>query len=127
MTDPAAVVAEFIAAVESKDLDRAVALLTEDVSYENVPIDPIVGRDMVRATLDGFLGGASEVDWPVHRQLVDDNVVMNERVDRFKIGDGWLELPVVGVFEVTDDGLISLWRDYFDMNSYTTQLGELTN
>lgn len=127
MSDPAAVVAEFIAAVESKDLDRAVALLTEDVSYENVPIDPIVGRDMVRATLDGFVGAASEVDWPVHRQLVDGNVVMNERVDRFKIGDGWLELPVVGVFEVTDDGLISLWRDYFDMTTYTSQMGELTN
>lgn len=126
MTDPASVVADFIAAVEAKDIDAAVAMLTDDVSYENMPVDPIVGRDAVRATLEGFLAAASEVDWPVHRQIVDGNVVMNERVDRFRIGDGWLELPVVGVFEVTDDGRISLWRDYFDMNSYTAQLGELT-
>lgn len=126
MSDPATVVADFIAAIESKDIDGAVAMLTDDVSYENMPVDPIVGRDAVQATLEGFLAAASDVDWPVHRELVDGNVVMNERLDRFKIGDGWLELPVVGVFELTDDGRISLWRDYFDMNSYMSQLGELT-
>ncbi|WP_436793826.1 limonene-1,2-epoxide hydrolase family protein [Actinospongicola halichondriae] len=126
MSDPRDVVARFIATVEAKDVDAAVAMLTEDVSYENMPMDPIVGRDAVRATLHGFLGAASEVDWPVHRELVAGNVVFNERLDRFKIGEGWLEIPVAGVFEVTDDGLISLWRDYFDMTTYTTQLAALS-
>ncbi len=126
MSDPSTVVADFIAAIEAKEIDAAVAMLTDDVSYENVPIGPIAGRDAVRSTLDGFLGMASEVDWPVSREVVAGNVVINERVDRFKIGSGWLEMPVAGVFEVTDDGLISLWRDYFDMNTYTSQLAELT-
>ena len=53
-------------------------------------------------------------------------MVINERLDRFQIGSGWLELPVAGFFEVTDQGLISLWRDYFDMSSYTGQLAALT-
>lgn len=126
MADPAQVVNDFIAAVERKDIDAAVAMLTDDVSYENMPIDPIVGRDAVRQTLAGFLDVATEVEWPVSREIVDGNVVVNERLDRFQIGDGWLELAVVGIFEVADDGRISLWRDYFDMNSYASQLAALT-
>jgi limonene-1,2-epoxide hydrolase len=125
MTTPGDVVAAFIAAIESKDIDAALALVTDDVSYENVPMSPVVGRDNVRATLEQFLGIVAEVDWPVSRQIVSGNAVVNERLDRFRIGDGWLELPVAGFFEVTDDGRISLWRDYFDMSSYTGQLATL--
>jgi limonene-1,2-epoxide hydrolase len=127
MTRAQEVVAAFIAAVERKDIDAAVAMLAADVSYENMPMQPIVGADQVRATLAAFLGAASEVDWPVRREMAVGDVVMNERLDRFKIGDGWLELPVAGVFEVNGDGLITLWRDYFDMNAYTSQLTALTS
>lgn len=122
---PSETVQLFIAAIERKDIDAAMDLLAEDVRYENMPIDPIVGRDAVRATLGMFLEPASEVDWPVLRQVVDGNCVMNERLDRFKIGDGWLELAVAGVFEVDNDQ-ITLWRDYFDMGSYQRQMAELT-
>ena len=36
-------------------------------------------------------------------------------------GGKHVELPVMGVF-VVKDGKISLWRDYFDLASYTSQL-----
>lgn len=123
--DPQPIVREFIAAIERKHIEAAAALLTDDIRYENMPMDPIIGRDAVTATLRMFLEPASEVEWPVLRQVVDGNCVINERLDRFKIGDGWLELPVAGVFEVTG-GAISLWRDYFDMGAYQRQLAELT-
>lgn len=119
-------VAAFIAAIERKDIESAVAMLADDVSYENVPMQPIVGAATVKAVLSSFLDAASEVSWPVRRELADGNTVMNERLDRFKIGDGWLELPVAGVFEVDADGRITLWRDYFDLASYTNQLAALT-
>ena len=122
---PGEIVTAFIEAIARKDVDAAVALASADISYENMPMDPIVGRDAVRATLNGFLSNASEVEWPVLHQHVDGNRVANERLDRFKIGEGWLELPVAGFFEVVD-GRITLWRDYFDMATYTRQLGELT-
>ena len=125
MSSPEQIVNTFISAIEARDVDAAVALLADDVSYENMPMDPIVGRDAVAATLRMFLEPASEVEWPVRRQLVDGTCVVNERLDRFKIGDGWLELPVAGLFEV-DNGLITLWRDYFDMGDYQRQMGELT-
>jgi limonene-1,2-epoxide hydrolase len=123
---PADVVAAFIAAIERKDIDAAVEMLADDVSYENVPISPISGRDAVRTVLAGFLAPVDAVDWRIVREVTAGTVVANERVDRFQIGDGWLELPVAGFFEVDEDGRIRLWRDYFDMATYTRQLESLT-
>ncbi|MFV0257237.1 MAG: limonene-1,2-epoxide hydrolase family protein [Acidimicrobiales bacterium] len=120
------VVTAFITAIEAGDIEAAVAMAAESISYENMPIEPIVGRDGLRATLGSFLAPADEVDWKVLRQYETGGVVFNERLDRFRIGDGWLELPVAGVFEVDDRGLITLWRDYFDMGSYQSQFAELT-
>ena len=121
----AEIVAAFITAIEAKDIDGAVALLADDVSYENMPIDPVRGADAVAQVLAGFLAPASEVDWRIVDQWEVGDTVINERLDRFRIGDGWLELPVAGVFKVSD-GRISLWRDYFDMGSYLSQMNALT-
>lgn len=120
------VVTEFIRAIERKDVAAAAALAAPGIRYENMPTDPIVGRDAMIATVQYFLSSASEVDWKILRQQESGGVVFNERVDRFRIGDGWLELPVAGVFEVDDDGLITLWRDYFDMGAYMRQMAALT-
>ena len=116
---PSEIVTTFIGAIERSDIDAAVAMTTPDVSYENMPIDPIVGHDGLRATLEMFLAPASEVRWEILTQHEFGSTVMNERLDRFRIGEGWLDLPIAGVFHVTDDGLISLWRDYFDMATFT--------
>lgn len=123
---PDEVVNRFIAALEALDVDAAMAFLSEDISYENVPIQPIAGRDAVAQTLQGFLAPATAVEWRVLDQWTFDRTVVNERIDRFQIGDGWLELPVAGFFRVDDDDRIVLWRDYFDMGTYVQQLSALT-
>jgi len=123
---PVEIVNAFIAAIEAKDIDTAVSMVSETVSYENVPMKPISGRDNVAATLEMFLTQASNVDWRIVSQWAVDRTVINERIDRFQIGDGWLELPVAGIFEIDDNDQIVLWRDYFDMNTYVTRLAELT-
>jgi limonene-1,2-epoxide hydrolase len=46
-----------------------------------------------------------------------------ERLDRHRLGDKWIELPVTGVFEV-QGGLITYWRDYFDYPTIASQLGQ---
>jgi limonene-1,2-epoxide hydrolase len=125
-TDPSQVVASFIAAVEGLDVESAVALLAPDVTYDNVPVGPIIGRDAAKATLASFLGVAEQVEWRVLRQVADGRAVANERLDRFRFPGGWLELPVAGFFEVGEDGLISLWRDYFDLATYTRAMEALT-
>ena len=124
-TSPDEVVTSFIQAIERLDLDAACELLADDVIYDNVPIGAVQGPEGVRSTLGDFFG-ASEVDWPVARQTATGNVVMNERLDRFKLDTGWLELPVVGVFEV-EDALITLWRDYFDLGTFRSALKALND
>lgn len=120
------VVTAFLAAVEAKDLDAALALVTDDIPTRTSPSTRSSARMRTAAVLRGFLEPAATVDWRIVRQVEVDGVVINERLDRFEIGSGWLELPIAGFFEVTDDGLIRRWRDYFDMATYTRQLAELT-
>ncbi len=122
---PAETVTAFIRAIERKDIDAAVAMTAPDISYETMPISPIVGHDGLRATLEMFLAPAATVDWQIASQYEVGNVVLNERLDRFQIGDGWLELAVAGVFHLDDAGLITLWRDYFDMGAYQRQMEAL--
>ena len=119
---PAEIVTEFIRAIERKDVAAAASFVAENISYENMPMAPIIGREAMMATLEVFLAPAERVDWQILRQWEVGRTVINERLDRFEIGDGWLELPLAGIFEVNDDNKISLWRDYFDMGTYATAM-----
>ena len=47
---------------------------------------------------------------------------MTERVDVFTLPDKSFDLRVMGTFEVIG-GKISAWRDYFDMQQFTSQMG----
>jgi limonene-1,2-epoxide hydrolase len=123
---PIEIVDAFIAAIEAKDVDAAVAFASDDISYENMPTTPIVGRAGLAKALHGFLGPASEVEWRILDQWCVERTVINERLDRFRIGDGWLELPIAGVFRIDGDGRIALWRDYFDLGTYMRRFAELT-
>ncbi len=102
------------------DLDAIVACFADDAIYDNVPMAAVQGTDAIRATLQGFMGAASEVQWDIVNIVADGGVVLTERVDKFKVNDQWIELRVMGAFEVADDK-ITAWRDYFDMNQFQTQ------
>jgi len=115
------VVQTFIAAIEAKDIDAAVALLSQTCEYDNVPMGKVVGPDAVRATLGPFVAQCTTVEWVVFRESATNSTVFNERLDRFHMPHGWVEIPVIGVWEVVD-GLITLWRDYFDLATFRSQL-----
>lgn len=117
---PGEVVRTFISRIEALDVEGATALLAEDVLYDNVPMPDIHGREQVRAVLGAFMGKASRVEWEIVRQVEAGGTVLNERVDRFEYPTHRIEIPVAGVFEVVD-GLITLWRDYFDLQTYRNQ------
>lgn len=119
---PADTVTSFIHAIEAKDLDAALALVTDDVEYDNVPMGAVHGPDGIRQALTPFLAGVGAVEWVVHHQVSYGDVVMNERLDRFALPDErWLELPVAGLF-VLREGAIALWRDYFDLGTFRAQM-----
>lgn len=112
---PDAVVTEFCANWKDADARALAAYFTEDAVYHNIPMPPVVGRAAIEEFLAGFLGQFGGIEFRVHRQVSTGPVVMNERTDVFTVAGRVIELPVMGVFEVTDGGKISGWRDYFDM------------
>lgn len=124
--DPESTVTEFIRRVVALELASAGELVADDIEYDNVPVGKNFGREAMIAFLSGMVTDFDEVEFVVHRQSADGNTVMNERSDRFRIGDTWIDLPVAGVFEIGDDGLISLWRDYFDLKTFTDQQAAVT-
>jgi limonene-1,2-epoxide hydrolase len=115
-------VREFVAAWEARDLDSIIARLAPDALYHNIPMSPLKGREAIRAGLAPFLAGASEVRWTIHH--IAENVagvVLTERTDVFVMGGKTLSIPVMGIFEFRD-GLISAWRDYFDLADFQRQM-----
>ena len=120
---PESVVRSFCRAVEHRDLPALVDFFTEDAVYHNIPIAPLIGREAIATTLGQFITPASRVEFEITGLATQGSTVFTERVDRFEIGGKLVELPVMGAFEVTPEGKISAWRDYFDMQQFTNQLG----
>jgi limonene-1,2-epoxide hydrolase len=115
-------VREFIGIWSQGDVDAVMAFFADDAVYHNIPVDPVRGQDAIRAVIQGFAGMASEIEWILHHVAeTADGVVLTERLDRFKMGDRWVELPVMGSFELRE-GRIVAWRDYFDMAQFQRQL-----
>ncbi|HXQ75373.1 MAG TPA: limonene-1,2-epoxide hydrolase family protein [Acidimicrobiales bacterium] len=106
---------------EKHDAEAFRPLLTDDVVYHNIPMDPAVGIDAAIAFLEGFFGMCESMVIETLHLAVRDNVVLTERIDTFTIGQTVAPLPVMGTFEVRD-GKISAWRDYFDMAQITAML-----
>jgi limonene-1,2-epoxide hydrolase len=119
--NPEQVVNAFMAAFDRKDLDGALALVTDDCYYDNVPLGDMRGREKMREFLAAIVAGNEPVQFEVLRQAAGDKVVMNERIDRFVMNGKAVALPVSGVFEVVD-GKISFWRDYFDKGMFMKAL-----
>ena len=90
----------------------------EDGVYHNMPTGPVGGRENVRKMIAGFIGSWTETEWEILHLVSAGDVVIAERVDRTKAGDKAVDLPCTGVFEM-ENGKIKVWRDYFDLATYT--------
>lgn len=118
---PLGIVKEFMKTMEALDFDRAETMLSADCAYINPPpIGPVTGPAGMRSVLEPFFAPTFENEFRILRAAVDGPVVMLERLDRHRLADKWVELPVTGVFEV-HDGQITYWRDYFDAATILAQ------
>ena len=121
-TDAEKIVTEFCNAWPRKNIDELLGFFTDDAVYHNIPLEPAKGKDAIRGVINTFLPMAKSLHFKVLHTASAGNVVFNERVDVFDLGNGkTISLPVAGVFEVTGNK-ISAWRDYFDMQMYTKQM-----
>src|SRR5699024_4611248 len=56
-------VQQLMDACSRRDIEAALAVLTEDALYHNLPLAPVQGHGAIREVLGTFLHQASEVDW----------------------------------------------------------------
>ncbi len=121
MSENSRIIREFIETWSSLNADRLANYFTEDGTYYNMPMDPVTGRDNIREFIQGFLSTWSHTDWEIKYILSEGDIVMVERTDKTKTSAGDVDLPCVGVFEMSD-GKIRVWRDYFDLATYTNAM-----
>ncbi|WP_372861123.1 nuclear transport factor 2 family protein [Spongiibacter sp.] len=113
-----ALIRNFLCAWNARQVDDIMAFFHDDAHYCNVPMGPAhIGKRAIREFIEGFISGAENIDFQLRKQVCAGDVVMNERLDILEFSGKRIELPVMGVFEMRD-GLISHWRDYFDMAAF---------
>jgi len=119
--EPIETVTAFLKAMEPLDYETALQYIAETCEYTNPPpIGTVHGPAGVRAVLEPFFAPTRENEFRVLRAVTAGSVVMLERLDRHRLDDKWVELPVTGVFEV-HHGQITYWRDYFDAATILSQ------
>jgi len=120
-TDAEKVVNEFCNAWPRKNIEELLAFFSDDAVYHNIPMEPARGKAAIKAVINSFLPMSKSIEFKILHTAATGNVVMNERIDIFDTGSKKISLPVAGVFEV-NNGKITAWRDYFDMQMYTKQM-----
>jgi limonene-1,2-epoxide hydrolase len=105
----------FLEALGKKDYGAGAAMVSDDCEYTNpAPLGTVRGPGGIRGVLEPFFAPTLENQFVWKHTAVEGSTVFVERVDRHHLPDGWVELPVTGVFEI-HAGRITVWRDYFDV------------
>ena len=86
----------------TQNVDELLGFFTDDAVYHNIPLEPAKGKAAIKAVINTFLPMAKSLHFKVLHSAGSGNVVFNERIDVFDLGNGkTISLPVAGVFEVT--------------------------
>lgn len=115
------VVESLMAAWRTNDIEGALALLSDDVECQFLPLPARHGKASVERMLRGFMRGVREIDVIMQHIVERDGVVLTERTDILR--GPWLELDFwcCGTFKVRD-GKITLWRDHLDVGAVALQV-----
>ena len=98
------------------DLAASAQYLSEDVEYHNMPWEPVTGHAGFLQVFKQFVRDDVNMlqKMDICHTTSPGNIVMNERLELWVLGEVRMELPVVEMFEFNSDGKICRWHDYFD-------------
>jgi limonene-1,2-epoxide hydrolase len=119
MTENEGTIRNFIGAWSRLDVDEIVSYFAEDGVYHNMPFKPVRGHAALKDFISNFIKDWTRTEWDVLTLVSAGDVLVAERLDRTKLGDRGVDLPCCGIFEMRD-GKIRVWRDYFDLATYTS-------
>jgi limonene-1,2-epoxide hydrolase len=109
------------------NLDRVAAVFAPHATYQmSVPgRAALVGRDQIVGELARQAGDYKDCYCEILTVVSDDRHVVTERIDHVTMLHDGLRVsnPLLAIFEVTDDGLIVSWREYWDALSLSHRMG----
>jgi limonene-1,2-epoxide hydrolase len=117
-----AVVREMIKAWNERQWDRVADLFTPDGVLHSMMIQPVVGREAIRARIRGLGAGIESITLNIRNIGVINDAVFIERTDEFVYKGKRGKVPVVGVLEIEGDH-VSEWREYYDRRELLTEMG----
>lgn len=124
--DPQDVVLEFCASWERRELRDVLAVMGEEIVYQNVPAPVMNGIGAARAFIEPILSSAMKIEFELHHIAATANRehVLTERTDWLHFPQGVVKIPVMGTFRVCT-GKIVEWRDYADSKFVGEQFARL--
>ena len=101
------IVMNFIDAWNRMDWDAVIDAFTDDVVYDNIPMERLEGK----AATENFIRNGMElesVDWELISIAENGDKVLTERVDNFYLpGNRTVSMPVMGTFEIENGKITS--------------------
>ena len=120
---PMQTVEAFLDTWHKMDWAAMMDLMADDIFYHNIPMEPLIGKPAVHAFF-GSMPPINAMQAVTHFIAANGNVVLTERTDKFDFAGTWVEIRVMGTFEI-ENGKIQRWRDYFDMAEFQSQMDKL--
>lgn len=113
---------QVVRAFEARDIESMSALLADDVRLEDVPLGAHVGRHAVVEKITDFFGKASTYRWEQQRLIAQGSTAIVERTSHIVLGGKDIRLPMVVILEFDANGKLTLFKDYFDLQTLERQL-----
>lgn len=106
------------------DLDTILPMFTDDAVWQLwVPGGPTLrGRDAIKADIGRQLSFATHMRCGPIAVASNDHQVFSERLDRFISKGVEIDHHLVAVFDISADGRIAAWREYFDPEDVNRQI-----
>lgn len=118
---------QFWNALYDRDWDTVRSLLAPEAFYEDVsaPDTGAVGPESIVRRLRIGFDPVQGHDHDIRNVVTGDGVVMIEHAETWHFDDDHtVTLPFVTVMEVRDDGLITRWSDYWNLDTLLGQAPE---
>lgn len=109
-------IARFFECWRRSDLEGALSFLSEDARFvPDLKGKSHDGKDAIRALWSVYMTKMQGYDFEERAIVSSDRLLFVERIETINSSKGVeLKLPIVGIFEFDDAGLITVWRDYWD-------------
>lgn len=121
---PRETVDRWMAAMNSRDPDAAVALLADDVVFwEPTYPEPRRGREAVRRELEGFFAMLPDIRFTTRSIVAEERQVVHEFSYHATYEGRPVEVGECAISRFDPDGRISEVRVYFDRLTLLRQLG----